>query len=258
MTIYEQIKEILSIRMNDIVTPSEVKNLLKLKYDTNPSSVILSDYCYNQYNKGISFNRHLFQYINKGSYKYLGEDHPYTGLIFHKVKGSDEEVIVGEWKNGEKTMYETNDELDMLSQHQIVKLYENYNDMLRNEMNLLHCKPTELRHLIGRIGEFLCAIHTNGTLARQVNQHGFDVVSNGRRISVKTTAQANGFIPINQHTFQAFDDLFVVQYVDDTFNVMFYGPKEEILAIAREYEGKYEVDLKRLEGISGKVRRTIL
>ena len=31
--------------------------------------------------------------------------------------------------------------------------------MLRFEMNILGCKATELRHLIGRLGEFLCPLH---------------------------------------------------------------------------------------------------
>src|SRR3546814_11525292 len=54
-------------------------------------------------------------------------------------------------------------------------------------------KPTEVRHLIGRLGEFHCALQVGGNLAHMANQHGFDVVcSNDRRISVKTTAQVSG------------------------------------------------------------------
>lgn len=41
----------------------------------------------------------------------------------------------------------------------IRKLYEEYNEILRYEMNVLKCKPSELRHLIGRIGELYCAMH---------------------------------------------------------------------------------------------------
>ena len=45
--------------------------------------------------------------------------------------------------------------------------------------------PTELRHLIGRIGELYAALITNGQMATEVNQQGYDVVSvNGERISV--------------------------------------------------------------------------
>jgi hypothetical protein len=49
--------------------------------------------------------------------------------------------------------------------------------------------PTELRHLCGRIGELYAALITNGQMATEVNQKGYDVVSaEGERISVKTTA----------------------------------------------------------------------
>jgi hypothetical protein len=49
---------------------------------------------------------------------------------------------------------------------------------------------TELRHLCGRIGELYIAMLTNGQMATEVNQRGYDVVSGtGERISVKTTAQ---------------------------------------------------------------------
>lgn len=256
-TIYEQIKTVLSNKTNALITPSEIIDQLKNKFGTNPDSVILSDYCYNRFNKGISFNKHLFQYINRSSYKYLGEQYPFNGLIFHKAKGSEEETVIGEWKNGEKIIYEqtsnNKNQLENISKEQIIKLYENYNEILRNEVSLLNCKPTELRHLIGRIGEFICAIHTDGKLAGEVNQHGFDVISNGRRISVKTTAQGQGsFITLNQNTFDDFDDLFVVQYVDDDFKIIYYGPKEEALDLTRSYKSKYEIDINRLLTIAGK------
>ncbi|OEH92685.1 DUF7225 domain-containing protein [Bacillus solimangrovi] len=254
MTIYEQIKEYCKGKMNQIIEVHEIKRQLKCKYGTNPDSVILSDYCYNRYNKGIVFDKHLFQYINRNSYKYIGENYPYTGLIFHKPKGKDVEDVVGEWNNGKKTIFEeliqnspSLNKYGNISNNQIIKLYEEYNQILKYEMSLLNCKPTELRHLLGRIGEFLCAIHTNGSLARQPNQHGFDVMSNGRRISVKTTAQTSGFITINQNTFDDFDDFFVVQYIRDEFKIIYYGSKENIQGIARTYGNKYEIDIKRLK-----------
>jgi hypothetical protein len=53
--------------------------------------------------------------------------------------------------------------------------------------------PTELRHLCGRIGELYVALITNGQMATEVNQRGYDVVSKeGERISVKTTATSGG------------------------------------------------------------------
>ncbi|AXC53027.1 DUF7225 domain-containing protein [Bacillus subtilis] len=257
MTIYEQIKDALKNKINELVSPQEVKKTLQEKYGTNPDSIILSDYCYNRYNKGISFYKHLFEYMNRSSYKYLGENSLYTGLIFRKSKGEDKEVIVGEWVNGVKSLREAsvtnnqiNDQAEIISKEQLVNLYNEYNQILRYEMNVLNCKPTELRHLIGRIGEFICAIQTNGTLARQTNQHGFDVVSDGRRISVKTTAQSSGFISINKNTFDDFDDFFVVQYVNDDFKVIFFGSKEEVQKISRIYGSQYEVEISLLKKLN--------
>ncbi|MFL0365274.1 DUF6998 domain-containing protein [Pseudobacillus sp. 179-B 2D1 NHS] len=258
MTIYEQMKIVLQGKLNELITSSHVKSALMNQFGTNPDSVILSDYCYNRFNNGTPFNKHLFLYINRNTYKYLEEHYPYTGLIFHKPKGSDEEIVIGEWRNGVSSFYEKKEDFPIgnrsqipsIGKEQISKLYEEYNQMLKYEMSLLNCKPTELRHLIGRIGEFLCAIHTNGSLARQTNQHGFDVISKGRRISVKTTAQTSGFITVNQNTFAEFDDFFVVQYIHDEFKVIYYGPKEGILDVARRYENKYEIDIKKLKTVS--------
>lgn len=257
MNIYEQIKEVLHDKINKVVTPSDVKKTLHELYGTNLGSIILSDYCYNRNNNGIAFNKHLFEYITRSSYKYLGENCLYTGLIYQKPKGYEREVVVGEWINGLKSLYEQpfNDthiehQAEVISKEQIVKLYNEYNQILRYEMNILNCKPTELRHLTGRIGEFICAINTNGSLSRQTNQHGFDVVSKGRRISVKTTAQTDGFITINQNTFVGFDDFFVIQYANDDFNIIYYGPKEEVLQISRVYGTKYEVDITRLKKLT--------
>ncbi len=253
MTIYEQIKEVLADKKNQMVTPAEVKEELQRKFNTNPGSVILSDYCYNRYNKGVPFQKHLFQYITKSTYKYIGENFAYTGLVFHKPQKQSGEQIVGEWRNGIKVLYDepinTTVSLNIVSTNQMVKLYEDYNEILKYEMSLLGCKPTELRHLIGRIGELLCAIVTNGSLSRQTNQHGFDVISNGKRISVKTTAQSTGFITLNQNTFNEFDEVFVVQYSNEDFNIIYFGPKEPIQTIARKYENKYEVDISRIKAV---------
>lgn len=188
MTIFEQIKELLKDRQGSIVSSFEVKSELSQRNNSNINSILLSDYCYNRYNKGIKFNQHIFLYINQSSYKYLGENFNYTGLIFHKPKELKEELIVGEWRNGIKYLYDNpinaqkgkNETIDLIeiSKDQIVKLYEEYNEILRLELNILNCKATELRHLIGRIGEFYCAIKTDGYLTKKTNQHGFDVISN--------------------------------------------------------------------------------
>lgn len=105
MTVYEEIKEVMqNYNTNDIVTFQEIRAILQERYDRNPGSVILSDYCYNRYNSGISFNKHLFEYLDGGNYKYLGENYNYTGPIYHKPKGQGAEIIVGQWQNGVKSL----------------------------------------------------------------------------------------------------------------------------------------------------------
>lgn len=51
----------------------------------------------------------------------------------------------------------------------------------------------ELRFITGRIGELYTAIMTNGQMATETNQEGYDVVSeSGERISVKATTRDSG------------------------------------------------------------------
>lgn len=255
MKIYDQIKQVLKEREGDIITAGDLKRELQSLYGTIPGSVIPSDFCYNRFNSGIKFNKHLFEYLSKSTYKYLGENIKYTGLIFHKAKSAREEVVIGEWRDGVKTIYPSEmQDNDTISADQIKHLYEEYIRVLRFELHVLSCQPTELRHLIGRIGELYCAMMTNGYLARETNQHGFDVVSQGRMISVKTTAQqSNGFIVFNKNTFEKFDDVFVVRYRDDDFHILYYGSKTPVEEIARTYKNTYEVDLGQLKKLnSGK------
>jgi len=242
ITIYEQLKEVLDGREGEIVTATDMKSLLATKYGTNKESVLLSDYCYNRFNEGIMFTKHLFQYIDRNSYKYLGENALFTGLIFQKKKGGVGECIVGEWIDGVKYM-----KSDGISKAQIIQLYTHYNEIFRYELHVLQSKPTELRHLMGRIGEFLCVLQTNGQLALNANEPGYDVIGeDGRKISVKTSAQTNGFIAINRNTFHLCDDMFIVQYKNDMFQVVFFGEKERIVDSCRIYENTYELDISKL------------
>ena len=74
--------------------------------------------------------------------------------------------------------------------------------------------PTELRHLIGRIGELYAALITNGQMATEVNQKGYDVVSGlGEKISVKTTAVmgGSGTISFNPNTLDQVDRVIILR-----------------------------------------------
>ena len=107
MTIYQQINELLKDQVGCEIKSSEVKSQLFEKHGTNPSSIMLYDYCYNRINDGTAFDRHIFQYISPGIYRYLGENYPFSGAIIHKPHGQNTEKVVGEWKNGVKIRFES-------------------------------------------------------------------------------------------------------------------------------------------------------
>ena len=136
----------------------------------------------------------------------------------------------------------------MITADRIQQLYDKYLELIRLEIVEFGVKPTEVRHLIGRLGEFHCALQVGGTLAHLANQHGFDVVCrNGRRISVKTTAQTTGFVPIGKATIDKVDDLMIIQYRDGELSIVYYGPVGPAAAAARYYDhvGKYELDISK-------------
>ena len=136
----------------------------------------------------------------------------------------------------------------MITTDRIQQLYDKYLELIRLEIVEFGVKPTEVRHLIGRLGEFHCALQVGGTLAHLANQHGFDVVCrNGRRISVKTTAQTTGFVPIGKATIDKVDDLMIIQYRDGELSIVYYGPIGPAAAAARYYDhvGKYELDISK-------------
>lgn len=134
----------------------------------------------------------------------------------------------------------------MITADRIKHLYDKYLELVRLEIDEFGVKPTEVRHLIGRLGEFHCALQVNGTLAHLANQHGFDVVcSKGRRISVKTTAQVSGFVAIGKSTINQVDDLMLVQYRDGQLETVYYGPIATAVEVCRyyDYTGKHELDI---------------
>lgn len=148
----------------------------------------------------------------------------------------------------------------MITADRMQQLYDQYFELFRLEILELGVQPTEVRHLIGRLGEFYCALHVGGTLSHIANQHGFDVVCrNGRRISVKTTAQTTGFVPIGKTTLGKVDDLMIVQYRDGQLSIVYYGPVGPAVAAARYYrrDGKYELDLSKARRLAAGVATSI-
>ena len=120
--------------------------------------------------------------------------------------------------------------------------------------------PTELRHLCGRIGELYAAVITNGQLATEVNQKGYDVVAgNGERISVKTTAMtgAAGHISFNASTLDHVDRVVVLRVDTEEMQVeiLLDVPVSKVVKLLSQgKDGKRSLPLSRLRR---KRRRTV-
>lgn len=126
----------------------------------------------------------------------------------------------------------------------LAALHAQYLALLHWEVQALGVQPTALVHLLGRLGEFHCALQVGGQLAARTHQRGFDVLGpDGQRISVKTTAQASGFVAIGQSTAAQADALMLVQYRDGETHTLYYGPMQPALDSARVYGSSFELDL---------------
>lgn len=137
-----------------------------------------------------------------------------------------------------------------MKQEDIKLLLDKYLQIIDIEINQLGCKATEVRHLLGRIGEFYCAIETNGLLATQTNQHGYDVIcSNNRKISVKTTAQKSGFVTFNKRTLEFADDIMILQYSEDGLKKIYFGTSEIIIPYCRTWKETFELDISKIKKI---------
>lgn len=141
----------------------------------------------------------------------------------------------------------------MMSLSDLHEFKQQYLNLIQLEINAFNVKPTELRHLIGRLGEFECALRVNGQLSRTPNQPGFDVIDqNGRKISVKTTAQTGNFISISPGSYKKADDLMVIQFSAGTLDVLYYGAMELAISYCRlnQKSNMYEFDLSKAKRLN--------
>jgi Family of unknown function (DUF6998) len=112
--------------------------------------------------------------------------------------------------------------------------------------------PTEMRHLCGRIGELYAALITNGQMATEVNQKGYDVVSgDGERISVKTTARMKntGHISFNPNTLDVVERIIVLRVDTEDMQVetlLNASTKEVETLMTLEKNGKRLLALSKL------------
>lgn len=88
-----------------IVSTAEIKEWCEQNCDTNPSSIIPTDYCYNRTNNGINQDGRVarpkfLEFVGRGRFRVLGKNYPYTGDMYARPRGYDEDIVVGHWKNG--------------------------------------------------------------------------------------------------------------------------------------------------------------
>lgn len=88
-----------------LFSTSEILHILYTEHGINPANTHPSDHSYNQTNIGnLAYapvgKLLIFERIGRAKYKYLGRNYPYTGKVYRYPKGTKEEVLVGEWKNG--------------------------------------------------------------------------------------------------------------------------------------------------------------
>lgn len=105
-----------------------------------------------------------------------------------------------------------------LNQMQTIQSLGNNLAILQQEVETFGVSATETRHLVGRIGELYACVITNGQMAPNTNEKGYDVVSNiGERISVKTTATTttSGGATFNLKTLEYVDRVMIMRINED-------------------------------------------
>jgi len=118
-----------------------------------------------------------------------------------------------------------------LNQMQTIQSLGNNLAMLQQEVEVFGVSATETRHLVGRIGELYACVITNGQMAPNTNEKGYDVVANsGERISVKTTATTtvSGGATFNLKTLKYVDRVMIMRINEDLeIEVLFDASAEE-------------------------------
>mgnify|MGYP001765020311 CR=1 FL=1 len=142
----------------------------------------------------------------------------------------------------------------MLTLSQLDILRHQYLALLKLEVEAFGVQPTEVRHLIGRLGEIHAALLVKGQLAHKVNQHGFDVIDpQGQCISVKTTAQTSGFVTLSGKTHSKAQQLMLLQYVQGELSTVYHGPMALVAQEARDYRGNLELDLSKARSLQARL-----
>ncbi|MEZ9896612.1 hypothetical protein AB4525_03455 [Vibrio breoganii] len=139
-----------------------------------------------------------------------------------------------------------------LTQIQVIQSLGESMSWLERELNW-GVPITELRHLTGRIGELYSALITNGQMATEVNQSGYDVVSaDGERVSVKTTGRQtnSGHVSFNPNTLDYVDRVIILRINVEEMEIetLFDGTVEQakLLMCNSSVSSKYRLALSKI------------
>lgn len=146
-----------------------------------------------------------------------------------------------------------------LSQMQIIQSLGEAMSWLERELSW-GANPAELRHLMGRIGELYVAMYTNGNMAENVNEKGYDVVTkDNEKISVKTTTRTSGHghVLFNANTIDLADRVIILRFNADEMEleILLDAPINEAkkLMIDRN-DGKLLLSMSKINKPNSKVR----
>ncbi|WP_372757691.1 hypothetical protein [Mariniflexile sp.] len=92
----------LEFNKGEIYSSSVIKEFLITSKDAkyeNPAA-----YTYNRWNKGMAEIFPLFEWLQRGEYRYLGWNYPFSGYIYHYPQG-EIHYAIGEYSNGRFSFY---------------------------------------------------------------------------------------------------------------------------------------------------------
>lgn len=146
-----------------------------------------------------------------------------------------------------------------LTQMQIIQSLGEAMNWLEREISW-GANPAELRHLMGRIGELYVAMYTNGNLAENVNEKGYDVVTKeNEKISVKTTTMSNGqgHVSFNPKTLGFVDRIVILRFNEKEMELEILLDEsidEATKLMTQQGDGKCAISLSKIYKPNKKVR----
>lgn len=155
------INEYVSIHgYNDVMKKTDIDDLINASVSDTDGWIQISDLCYNRSNIAnfdtFETDIHLFERLEKGYYRLLGENYPYTGLILWQKKEDGIERIIGEWYCGRLKAWNPSDFMSF-SEYD-----EACNNLVNDVENFVENKVVE-----GRDKETLVKVRINQSVFRE-------------------------------------------------------------------------------------------